>query len=111
MISLTTALRALLGWLLALPLLAAHAESPRPVFGLIVKLKQAPAHETLQSAAGAARAHAERGRMRRVLAESGAAAELGEARVRATGRASQLLQFARPLSSEEAQALAQRLLS
>jgi serine protease len=102
MITPTTVLRALLGCLLALPLLAAHAESPRAAYGLIVKLKDAPAHETAQSAAGAAR-------VRRALAEAGVASDLGEARVRPTGRAAQLLHFARPLGGDEAQALAQRL--
>src|SRR5881628_1302583 len=109
MISPTTALRALAGCLLALPLLAAHAELPRPAHGLIVKLKDAPAHEVAQSAAGAARAQAEQGRMRRVLAEAGVAADLGEARMRPSGRSAQLLRFARPLAADEAQALAQRL--
>ncbi|HEV8311853.1 MAG TPA: S8 family peptidase [Burkholderiaceae bacterium] len=104
-----TVLRALVGCLLALPLLAAHAELPRPAHGLIVKLKDAPAHELAQSAAGAARAQSEQGRMRRVLAEAGVAADLGEARMRPSGRSAQLLRFARPLAAEEAQALAQRL--
>jgi serine protease len=102
------------GLALALAMCGAQAQTAKPAYGLIVKLKDAPAHESVQSAAGAARAQAERGRWQRVLADAsvaGATRGLGEARLRATGRAAQLMHFDRPLSGDEASTLAERLLS
>jgi len=102
------------GLLIALAMCGVHAQNARPAYGLIVKLKEAPAHEISQSAAGALHAQAEQGRWRRVLEDVGvvgAMRGLGAARLRATGRAAQLMHFDRPLSGDEASTLAERLLS
>jgi serine protease len=90
----------------------AHAGAPRPAHGLIVKLKDAPDHKTLQSASGATLARNEQARWSRVLRDTGLkGAGLGAPSMRAVGRDAQLLRFDRTLSADEASALAQRLQS
>jgi len=89
---------------------SAPADTPRrPAHGLIVQLKQAPSHESLQRAhtlsAEGSPAEAERQRVRQVLAHAG----LADARLRPVGRAAQLIHFDRVLGAAEAQALAERL--
>jgi serine protease len=100
---------------LTLPLLAGaqgsastEAASDRAARGLIVKLRNAPAHESALrrkfAAAADTQALADEP-LRRVLRSAG----IMDARWRAVGRASQHLDFGRVLSGAEAAALAQRL--
>lgn len=108
-------------WLCA-PLLHAQPAGPgdAPARGLIVRLKQAHAHDdTNPHTANArlrelanARAAGESARWRRVLGASGLAGSSGrrEPRLRPVGRDQQLLDFERPLSRHEAAALRDQLL-
>lgn len=85
----------------------APSADPRPARGLIVKLKDAPAHEMAMSAdpAGRERAAREGGRWERVLGET----RLKPQRMRPNGRDAQLLDFGRVLSADEAERLAAQL--
>jgi serine protease len=90
------------------PSLALAADAP--VRGLIVQLRDAPAHLSLareygQQAATRPLAAREGARWQRVL---GAAPELRLASRRAVGASAQLLRFDRPLKHAQAEALAQR---
>lgn len=83
------------------------AADARPARGLIVKLKDAPAHEfaLAADAAGRERAARESGRWERVLRE----ARLQPQRLRPNGRDAQVLDFGRVLSADEAERLAAQL--
>lgn len=84
--------------------LAACVATAAPVDGLIVKLRDAPAHERMAAmSAGSRAAHGER--LARVLQ----AERMTEARARPVGRDAQHLQFGRRLSQDEARAMAERL--
>jgi serine protease len=95
-------------------------DSAAPARGLIVRLKAAPAHEALQPHGSAARqrehasalATGESARWRRVLGEAGLSGASGkrEPQLRAVGRDQQWLDFERPMSRSEAQALRDKLL-
>ncbi len=82
-----------------------------PSSGLIVKLRDAPAHVSLRGLMGAARteakarAEAHATRVREVLAGAG----LGKARQRPAGRAAQVLDFGHALAPADAQRMADRL--
>ncbi len=108
--------------LLYMPLLQAQPAPPgeAPARGLIVRLRQAPAHEDMnprtanprvRELAGA-RASAESVRWQLVLGESGLAGSSGrrEPRMRPVGRDQQLLDFERPLSRHESATLREKLL-
>ena len=108
--------------LLYMPLLQAQPAPPgeAPARGLIVRLRQAPAHDDMnprtanprvRELAGA-RASAESVRWQRVLGESGLAGSSGrrEPRMRPVGRDQQLLDFERPLSRHESATLREKLL-
>ncbi len=72
--------------------------------GLIVKLKDAPSHERIQSS-GASAQSSETQRLYRVLQSS----RMTEARLKPVGRDAQHLDFGRRLSTVEANALAEKL--
>jgi serine protease len=108
-------------WLCAPPLQAQPApQDDVPARGLIVRLKQAHAHEDMNPSAAnprvreraGARASAESARWQRVLGEAGLAGRSGrrEPRLRPVGRDQQLLDFERPLSRHEVVALRDQLL-
>jgi hypothetical protein len=80
--------------------------------GLIVRLKDAPAHERLLARAGEGLAERETTRWRRVLADSGLSGASGqrEPALRAVGRDQQLLDFGRLLPAAEAAQIKARLL-
>lgn len=90
-----------------------------PVNGLIVRLRDAPAHaevereQALSRDRRSARGEKHRERLQRVLREAAldrAAIDVPSApTIGATGRASQLLRFDKPLTLEQAQRLARRL--
>jgi serine protease len=100
-------------WLCATPAQAQRdgVDGP-PARGLIVRLKDAPAHEAMEPRANPARvrelaaalAAVEAARWQRVLAETGLSGASGrrEPRLRPVGRDQQLLDFERPLSRSEA---------
>jgi serine protease len=111
-----------------LPLLAAVPVQARPLFdnpatapvnGLIVRLRDAPAHEQVEREQALSRdrrsalGEAHRARLQRVLREAAldrAAIDVPSApTITATGRASQVLRFDKPLTLEQAQRLARRL--
>src|SRR5437899_7646056 len=79
----------------------------RPAHGLIVQLKDAPSHESLQSPTHGATplAAAQQQRLQQVLAAAG----VTPSRLRPVGRAAQRLDFGRVLGGAEAAALAARL--
>jgi serine protease len=92
----------------------ATALAQAPSAGLIVKLRDAPAHVSARAqalSAGAApsdaarRAQAHADRVRQAVAGAG----LGDARQRPVGRAAQVLDFGRPLSPADAQRMAEQL--
>jgi serine protease len=106
--------RASLGllWALAAAATLALAASPagaieRPAHGLIIQLKDAPSHESLQSLAHGATplAAAQQQRLQQVLAAVG----VTPSQLRPVGRAAQRLDFGRVLGGAEAAALAARL--
>ena len=108
---LRAALLPLCAWLMAT---AAHAAAPR---GLIVELKNAPQHNepardaTIQSAK-VDPAAVQRERLQRVVAAAGlarAAALQGTPSARPHGRAAHVLEFGRPLSEAEADAMLAQL--
>ncbi|HEY2926980.1 S8 family peptidase [Piscinibacter sp.] len=105
MITRTTAQRALArllaGLALALPLWGAQAQTARPAYGLIVKLKDAPSHESLQALAQGTTQQ----RLQQVLAAAG----VTPSRLRPVGRAAQRLDFGRVLGGAEAATLAAKL--
>jgi len=76
----------------------------QPVDGLIVKFKNAPAHERM-AALSASVATAESTRVQRTLRSVG----VGDAKRRPLGRSAHLVQTGRPLALEEAQRLADQL--
>src|SRR5688500_11458015 len=78
--------------------------SAQPADGLIVKLKDAPAHQRM-AALSASRRAAESNRAQRVLL----ATRMTEVRPRPAGRAAQHFDFGRRLSATEAQSLAGQL--
>lgn len=90
-----------------------------PVNGLIVRLRDAPAHEEVEREQAlsrerrSARGEKHRERLQRVLREAAmdrAAIDVPSApAISATGRASQVLRFDKPLTLEQAQRLARRL--
>lgn len=87
---------------------AESGATPRPAHGLIVKLKDAPAHAAAMERRqdnGRLRGDVERERMQRVMGQAGVAA----LKTRPSGRASQLLDFGRVLSGREAEQLAAQL--
>ena len=101
--------------LLFLPFLLAATQAPAadgPASGLIVRLKDAPAHERLQARSGDGLAERESTRWRRVLTDSGLSASSGqrEPALRAVGRDQQLLDFGRLLPAAEAAQIKARLL-
>ena len=75
--------------------------------GLIVKLRDAPAHVNAQAlhASAGQLAEAQAERVRHVLAGAG----LRDARLRPVGRAAQLLDFGRPLAAADAERMAEQL--
>lgn len=101
---LAAGLRALLAASLALG--SVGAAMAQPVDGLIVKFKNAPAHERMAALSASVRS-AETERLHRVLQ----AARMTEVRSRPAGRAAQHFNFGRQLPMAEAQALAERLRS
>lgn len=118
----TLAASALLPLLAAAPVQArALFDNPAaaPVNGLIVRLRNAPAHEQVEREQALSRdrrsalGEAHRERLQRVLREAAldrAAIDVPSApTISATGRASQLLRFDKPLTLEQAQRLARRL--
>ena len=78
----------------------------QPVSGLIVKFKDAPAHERV-AALSASQRSAQTSRVQLALA----GARISEARLKPVGRDAQHLDFGRQLSATEAQAMAERLRS
>lgn len=93
---------------MALALVAAGAAamaSARPVEGLIVKLKDAPGHERAARLEATRERLAHADRLQRVLQMS----RLTDAQARAVGRDAEVLRFGRPLSPDEAEAMAERL--
>ena len=103
-------------WAAALcsPVSAAPAAEAAPARGLIVRLKDAPAHERLQAlGAGGREARQESQRWQRVLGEAGLSGSSGrrEPRQRPVGRDQQLLEFDAPLSRGEAAALREKLMA
>ena len=91
---------------------AQRADAP-PARGLIVRLKQAPAHETLTTQARAGQGTREAARWQRVLGEAGLSGTSGrrEPRLQPVGRDQQLLEFAAPLSASEAARWRDKLLA
>lgn len=83
---------------------AAHAGPATAVDGLIVKLKNAPAHERMATLSARTR-DAEAGRLQQLLQTE----RLTDVRARPAGRDAQHLSFGRRLPVAEAQALAERL--
>ena len=86
-------------------LVAVRAESSA---GLIVKLRDAPAHrgaQALLAGGGAARAQAQTDRVRQVLS----GVDLSSVTLRPVGRAAQLVDFGRVLPASEAQRIADQL--
>jgi serine protease len=107
--------------LCALPLRAQTETADAPhTRGLIVRLKDAPAHESLQPRVANARMREtaaalsanESARWQRVLGEAGLSGTSGrrEPRLRPVGRDQQLLEFERPLSRSEVAQLREKLL-
>jgi serine protease len=96
--------------LCALPL-QAQTEAPAepPARGLIVRLKQPVAHDSVRSRD----ADPESARWRRVLGEAGLSGSSGrrEPRMQPVGRDQQLLEFEAPLSRSEASALRDKLMA
>jgi serine protease len=102
------------------PLHAHSASDDAQARGLIVRLKDAPAHEILsprtanarQRETASALAANESTRWQRVLGEAGLSGASGrrEPRLRPVGRDQQLLQFERPLSRSEVAQLRDKLL-
>jgi serine protease len=108
---------ALLAALAAAPLRAQTelSEGP-PARGLIVRLKQPLANETLHPRSGSPRtreANQESVRWQRVLGESGLSGASGRIgpRMRPVGRDQQLIDFERPLSAGEAASLREKLMA
>jgi serine protease len=97
----------LAGWAVVVSA-GALAQAPKspPVDGLIVKLKNAPAHERMQALGAGARS-TETSRLQRVIQT----ARVTEVRTRPAGRAAQHFHFGRQLPLAEAQAFAERLRS
>lgn len=106
-----SAVRALAVLWLALPLAAAASGTQGLAHGLIVKLRDAPAHEARERAPALARSESQR--WDRVLREAALASEVSgvaaDTQPRAVGRDAQLLRFDRPLTATEAARLRARL--
>lgn len=83
----------------------AQAQAGGAADGLIVKLRDAPVHETRQARRPQGNAEVDGARWQRVFSRSGMAPR----RMRPTGRASQLLDFGRRLDAAEARRLADKL--
>ncbi len=111
------AIGALLAAMVALPLQAQTESSDGPpARGLIVRLKQPVANETLHPQGGSPRtreATQESVRWQRVLGEAGLSGASGRVgpRLRPVGRDQQLIEFERPLSRREAAALREQLMA
>jgi serine protease len=87
---------------------ASQAASPGAALGLIVKLRNAPANESSRESAqarGRGNFATDQPRWQRVLDGS----HVGPRRMRPVGRASQLLEFGRPLPAAEAHEIAEAL--
>ena len=91
---------------------ALHAAPEPSAQGLIVRLKDAPSHERLQSRSADGLVEREAVRWQRVLADSGLSGTSGQRQpgLRAVGRDQQLLDFGRSLSAAEVAQLKARLL-
>lgn len=92
---------------------AAHDAEAQAARGLIVRLKQAPAHETLTAQARTGQGTRESARWRRVLGDAGLSGASGrrEPRLQPVGRDQQLLEFDAPLSASEAARWRDKLLA
>lgn len=92
---------------------AAQAADAQVTRGLIVRLKQAPAHETHTAQARTREGAREAARWQRVLGEAGLSGASGrrEPRLQPVGRDQQLLEFDAPLSASEAARWRDKLLA